>query len=624
MSSNPSIHSIVVQAIGGLPVEAKGYADVMWLDRPDLESKHFALIVQSTVWDRFLVSQKYSGGCDDTIERLSRSMIVLSVPLTIEFDAIPQSISLKTAHILTSRRRYWNASTFYYFILSHHEARIHPLVWMRIVAMLHEGGVFASVHQSNDGYLLSLRALILHILLPPSEALSPSCAAAGRRWAGPLELMSLQDTVKVYLQDTAHHYLLTMLSSYDIPSVPFPSASAKESSLHRISLAAGHFAVHTLASLSDKSFRQNDVIEESFGYLGGTIFRLHTSIYRYSHNREHLTNWLLKLSPFLERMTPSQLSNPGREEFLTAVLEVYHYYKMVNAITPDPSPDVLSRALPSLRAIFHICDLLILNHKVKWDMSRFYACTIMSRALTLGLEIVFHCFIQDEWISWMSGASAVCLKNDHVRGILNELLNNYVVGLSTISASVSDSTWHEFLEHLYEPRNLIFIVLFEIQASLQDTSPPIDYPNSLHEVVRLQPQHRSWAVCQEALNALVIWAKSPDRRIIPFPLQDIFDSPGYSDFRDVFRRIYEEDNKEASFGTVPLPRKQSLNDYRSELIQALESGLDIITTSIEERSDDTYGEGATDGIEQVLHAEDLDIPEIDSEQQMPGPSVQAS
>ncbi|KAF9036083.1 hypothetical protein BDZ89DRAFT_1061910 [Hymenopellis radicata] len=306
MSSNPSIHSIVVQAIGGLPVEAKEYADVMWLDRPDLKSKLVALIGQST-HDKKPSLRVYSGGCDDTLERLSRSIVVLSLPLKIEFNTIPQSISLATAEILTYQDLV--PSTFYNFILSHHKARIHPLVWMRIIAMLHRGGVFTSVHQSDDAYLLLLRALILRILLP--RALSSTRIAVGSSWAGPLELMSLQDTVEVYLQDTAHRYLLTILSSYDIPSVTPPSSSAKESSSHRIFLAAGHFAVHTLASLSDESLtfrhRNFDVIEESFGYLLGTVFRLHTGRYRDSPNIEYLTNWLLRLSPFLERMTPSQL-----------------------------------------------------------------------------------------------------------------------------------------------------------------------------------------------------------------------------------------------------------------------------------------------------------------------------
>ncbi|KAF9036084.1 hypothetical protein BDZ89DRAFT_1130225 [Hymenopellis radicata] len=279
----------------------------------------------------------------------------------------------------------------------------------------------------------------------------------------------------------------------------------------------------------------------------------------------------------------------------------------------------------------------------------------MSRALTLGVEIVFHCFIQDEWMPWMSSVGAVHLGNLHVWRNLSAPLRSYVTGLSTVSAS-ADSMRHEFLEHLYEPRNLILIVLSEILAGRQ--------PKLLYKAVRLHPQHHSWAVCQEALNALVVWAKSPNRRVIPFPLQDIFDSPlaGYSDFRDAFRRLYEEDVAATLSPSGMIVAKT----IHSKLIQALESGLHIIKTGTEERSDDaygegvhaedlnmpeidseqqmvgpsvqgaaiesvvlegsddTYGEGATDGIEQALHAEDLDIPEIDSEQQMPGPSVQGA
>ncbi|KAF8915678.1 hypothetical protein CPB85DRAFT_1432701 [Mucidula mucida] len=229
MSSNPSLHSVVLQAIGGLPGAVKEYAEGVWAGAHAMRVARRELIQESTIYSAEGVKECLHEA-EHTLERLCRSFIFLPR----KFDALGkiQSFSgddrLKAAIWIASIPTTVNQQDLGDFLSLSYHKQLHPFVWKELVKRAVDYGSF----HASDPKMSASYAHLITVILPAHSPVQTSTSSLR---------MTLRATINVHLPDIWNHLLnIPVLSPFishsSIPSSPY----------YRAILAAGKFAVHHL------------------------------------------------------------------------------------------------------------------------------------------------------------------------------------------------------------------------------------------------------------------------------------------------------------------------------------------------------------------------------------------
>ncbi|KAF9013621.1 hypothetical protein BDZ89DRAFT_1142552 [Hymenopellis radicata] len=321
LSSNPTVRSVVIQAIGGLPATAETHALAAWDGQEDIQVVRQELIRQFTVPDSFESNLRHRRlGYEDSLERVCRSWIFLprSSILAFRWTIVDSPLLNGLPHL---RAAIWlndvprvsesNVPGLLEFFLLHHAEKFHPLVWRNLVETAH-AEVAQNISRINNLHLNDSYAHLITLLLPSLWPPDPKPTEQLRH--GALQPRTLPDAARAYFRSSIYRDLSIILSpSYD-------GSPLSEKTCCGILVAAGEFALRRVAedgylqrledAQSKEEWRHLELLNLTLHYLASRVLfhssgdHIDTSISVYSRTMvnedEYAPGELLAVSNFFE------------------------------------------------------------------------------------------------------------------------------------------------------------------------------------------------------------------------------------------------------------------------------------------------------------------------------------
>ncbi|KAF9016194.1 hypothetical protein BDZ89DRAFT_1045934 [Hymenopellis radicata] len=226
LSSNPTVRSVVIQAIGGLPATAETHALAAWDGQEDIQ-----------------VCQTRSSRTLETAARVTKTL----------WNEVCES----------------NVPGLLEFFLLHHAEKFHPLVWRNLVETAHSE-VAQNIPRINNLHLNDSYAHLITLLLPSLWPPDPKPTEQLR-----LQTMTLPDAARAYFRSSIYRDLAIILSpSYD-------DSPLSEKACCGILVAAGEFALRRVAedgylqrveyARSRKEWRHLELLDLTLHYLANRV-----------------------------------------------------------------------------------------------------------------------------------------------------------------------------------------------------------------------------------------------------------------------------------------------------------------------------------------------------------------
>ncbi|SJL10362.1 uncharacterized protein ARMOST_13748 [Armillaria ostoyae] len=256
-SSNPTVHSIVIQSIGGLPLSAKDTVKKLFGEATDI-----CFAQSDLLWDSMQIqlhSSKPKPGMEPKVERLLR--FELFIPYWLHagrgrFYVDVADGDLELAATVQSndslqRSQYEPSNTptpaaFFEKVASSSESKLSPVVWLKLMRMAKDDGAFAPIDVGSlDPFPVDLCSRVLPWIMSPFKDTSPC--------------LYFENAAPAYFNDELTANLLNMLSAFDIltDKTSFPSTFKLALAfirylLHRVSLSS--FDVDIQRAILDARF----------------------------------------------------------------------------------------------------------------------------------------------------------------------------------------------------------------------------------------------------------------------------------------------------------------------------------------------------------------------------------
>ncbi|KAF9025272.1 hypothetical protein BDZ89DRAFT_1183564 [Hymenopellis radicata] len=515
MSSNPSLHSVVLQAIGGLPGAVKEYAEEVWEGAHAMRVARRELIQESTTLSDGGVRECLPEA-ENTLERLCRSFIFLPR----KFDAVGKIQSptgddrLKAAIWIARVPRTVDQQELRDFLSSSHHSGLHPFVWKELVKLAADYGTF----HPSDPKMSASYAHLITVFLPTYSPAQTSTSALR---------MTLRDTVNVHLPDIWNHLLNMPVLS------PFIShSSIPLSPYYRAILAAGKFAVHHLRvtgassslraqSLSNPNTEQDwhhlELLKFVLDFVFEQLFNSDTYAITQGKPQPYVFPGVIYdfLLSVVNRTTICDYSAPGPSscddalrkhlnDCLSNVLRIYAWFAKADQLF----------AFPSFRRVLQVPVHRLSDNAdfsdPSWSSGIFGSTfDIMSFALSRGVHEAYALFVDDNWIQvlaelevWATGFSAGRPMNESA-------IAAFISGLKYLQTERD-----VFVEYIHQPRNLVIAFISTFSDARQ-----------FAQLLKLCPRHASWRECGAIFRVVSDWnqncAHPEDER--SFPLNDFFD-----------------------------------------------------------------------------------------------------
>lgn len=252
ISSNPSVHSIVIQATGGLPVGCLAHADkVLWTSSSKFPETWVELIRQNT--DDGSSShdpRRCLVGRETALERICRSRVFKS--FTSPFDSLFSEANVHSVdedgirlHSVALKGRDPNLRMR--FISVHQNERLHPLVWGELMKDVEE---YLRLLARRRDDITAMDVQFIDALLACSWYFMPAkyqCCADhrqdGLQVVLPLTLREIVNSDPAVESQITDH-LLKMFSSFDCTPHPARPFGVR----YMVLIAAGRFALQHLSN----------------------------------------------------------------------------------------------------------------------------------------------------------------------------------------------------------------------------------------------------------------------------------------------------------------------------------------------------------------------------------------
>ncbi|KAF9031131.1 hypothetical protein BDZ89DRAFT_637228 [Hymenopellis radicata] len=522
MSSNPTVHSLVLQGISGLPAASRSYAETKWSGASNMQRQRYQL-VEEALSIRALPGQPW------VLERLCRSYLFL--PAAYD-DEEPEMIHSLHARAPSDDPRI-RAAIFVpaplinggspSFIASHWDVLMPHLVWDKVVQLvITESSRIGTSHtgSSSKKHDLEERGTFAHCL---SAVFLPAKTTTLYEQPGTvtIPMMTARQVVRVChpeIWDTLLH--MPLLAPYD--SVPIGSISLHQRTL----IAAGRFAlshiVHNRHNLHHFTAVHCQIVE---------LLTCAVRLASYPDFADCAQQELVVLDFFCTVITGihgvsfSPLLELQDQDYISecrSIIQTYYcnfsfkhdfHYPSLNCLLPT-----WSDSYPCIRlhgSALKSCDVF----SSRKEECLLMPMIIMDTALSHGHEEAYRIFRDDGWMGLIFTERIICCRRSPLR---NVVINGYIRGLYTLTP---DSNRREFCEYLYQPQQLVLAFMLIVASTwFESSTGPVgplnaldSYRDHIIKLAKICPTHPSWKECDTALKAILAWAHTPNQEISLFP-----------------------------------------------------------------------------------------------------------
>ncbi|KAF9025255.1 hypothetical protein BDZ89DRAFT_86668 [Hymenopellis radicata] len=560
VSSNPTVHSVVVQALGGLPDGVQHYTKEIWRNQDEMRRVRSSLFARSAA---MLGTTFYSSvdpksssltcmvGCESVCDRLNRSFLFL--PRKAEnspeqwYEVIDDGRDephLRASLWLTARSMLEGANEtrrdLRAFIASNRDVELHRLMWVHLVETAIGWEMLAPEYLDDSAECATVIDMCFHA----ARRKTPDYEYRNLLKDKPLtfeNVFNVQPTLKdiwragvqketdVFLQD----HLLKMLSSHDtLPSSFSPS--------YRLVLAVGKFGVSHVARyfsapwVDFDGWRHLHLVDCALNYLNDIIHDEYSG---------HGLDMYLEQQEFMESIFHFLISVIDT----TPVCDYKPLYWEITVIKDLLVHCLLQTvrlcglfmerfALPpaSLKRLLHVPAQHLSQDLGIWrlavsprDLNPATDRTlgVLCSRLADGDEIVYRAFVAGDWLKILSGSWVADMnKNRFALSWFCSVsqaftMHGYIHGLSSLPSEARA----EFVEYIHEPRNLVILFLMvatDQNVAMRFYGKDVTTPR-IHALMRVCPGHASWAECYATLKGVLEWSRNPDG--VQFPLEGFFE-----------------------------------------------------------------------------------------------------
>ncbi|KAK0470817.1 hypothetical protein IW261DRAFT_1672270 [Armillaria novae-zelandiae] len=488
-SSNHTVHAVVIQSIGGLPVSAMAAVKTVFG-----EATHIC-VAYNTLIDRCLQYTIFSWrplpGMESKMERLLR--FGLFIPYWFEW------------HDELNSRTYIKAAD-------------------EMILAQSNGGLQSNSHKRSN--LRTPTAFFHQIISPLSEALPPVIwlglmrAAKGDGTFNPIDIDSLHDfpvhlchvdpwARPIVRQEPSSPVLFEIAVQDNFPEEFVTNMLNVLSSFNKFGDKTSFPITLTLALASIRYLLHRISLQSSEDYLKYALVRVLT---RFAHNvafDELPDEQIAAFSDLMEyTVVHSSVFEPQSTWTHAQMILVGLYSAMVGA---SSSQRPRHNYWPALRLLV---EFLILQYDtppaslkyVSYDDTYFIffdgMCNILGFGLRHGVQTVYNVFLETQCLD--------VFRSHHLRPGLVRVINGYVAGLAAPHTLI-DSQRH--LDYLHEPENLFWACCvlttngwgnfrdFE-NGEIRQTQLQGDICRDIRALARLRPSDPSWDECRQKLRDL--------------------------------------------------------------------------------------------------------------------------
>ncbi|KAK0459338.1 uncharacterized protein EV420DRAFT_1642307 [Desarmillaria tabescens] len=448
-SSNPTVHSIVVQSIGGLPLSAKDTVKKVFGGR-----------------DRH-VQPKPRPGMEPKVERLLRFELFIPNWLhmgrnRLYVDIADGDLELAAAvqsndAVQKSQYKPFNTPTpaaFFEQVTCSSQMNLPPVVWLKLMQMAKDDGAFAPIDvDSLDSFPMDLCSRVVPCIMNTFKDASPC--------------FYFENAAPDYFNDESTANLLNMISAFDIltDKISFPST-------FKLMLAFVRYLLHRV-SLS--SFDVD--IQRA---ISATHFVLHNYVSKNLPDEQ-----IAALANLVEDVVHSPVFKPGSEW------------------TVDPQDNFWPALQPLVETMINQYDALYdADHLRRAPFDTM--CKILGFGLRHGVETVYDIFLDMRCLDVFGSHS--------LRPLLVTVINGYIAGLAALDTPIDVQRHLDYL-HKPENLFLVCCILitngWNACGELPDNvfSPPLrlseDICTDIGALASLRPSDPSWDQCRRKLRDLL-------------------------------------------------------------------------------------------------------------------------
>ncbi|KAK0438051.1 hypothetical protein EV421DRAFT_984489 [Armillaria borealis] len=484
VSSNPTVQSLVIQSVGGLPMASNEALFKLETNILPMRGVHRSLL------NSWLQPDEKHPDCDkpvlgmelkvERLLRFSRYYPRDIIPPDINSFKLAVAIQLNGDYGLQAEERSvaWpDPATFFRDIICHsRSSELPPLCWSHLVEVAGREGAFCPLDRDDDKHT---NLFPLHLCSAILCSLEASQKGLEHDFASPL-VLEFKDAL-AYFPGKIYDGVLSMI--YQFVRDP-PSGQSSLPQQLRVFAAAIEFLLHRLAL--PESDMSHTIIHYSLTsavkWIGGQIIS---------------STGATTVIPALEGiLTASVLQGKDLHDVESRWNDLCHstIFAYQDLITFAPSAC-------SLRGLQSMFDFVTINWGYEWFFSGGcdVSCSALADLLASRVPAAYAVFLGHRCLEFFGNhvfRSAVCIP----------VISEYVAGLSALSqgldGTMDGAMLQQHIDHLHEPRNLF------AACSILATRGVTDYHrdatrNDITALAQLRPQDAAWDECRRKLGDLI-------------------------------------------------------------------------------------------------------------------------
>ncbi|SJL04929.1 uncharacterized protein ARMOST_08300 [Armillaria ostoyae] len=477
-SSNPSVQSVVAQAVGGLPRASREIFELQ-PSIPRIRDVQGSLLRICLQEDEDHPSyHKPVRGMELKLERLLRFQpYYLRYITALDVDAIELTAAIQCNydhHWLVGRGpSVWHHPATFLKDVVHRSTKLPPLCWSRLVTLAKEVNAFGALDPDNDNntdmFPLDLCSAVL-------RSFGSSQSGLKQDFTSPLAL-EFSEAV-CYFPEKIYDNVLSMLPKFarSPPSVQSSLlkplrvfVAAVEFSIHRLSLPESDMS-HTTIRLSLRSALQCIKLQQTSSLRVAAVIPVLEDI---------LAAAIIQ--------HPRNIQSPWNQVCHDAVLA----YSRTFMISPSTC---------SVRGLRSVVDFMTID----WDQPRSHiyqsdvACWAMSSLLAARIPAAYDVFLDSQCLEFFGSHAFHTISSF-------EVLAEYVCGISELHGVMDAATVQQHVNQLHEPHNLFtacsILATYGVQTHTQART---EIRNAITALALLRQEEHvgTWNECRRKLHDL--------------------------------------------------------------------------------------------------------------------------
>ncbi|KAK0226641.1 hypothetical protein IW262DRAFT_1457879 [Armillaria fumosa] len=488
-SSNPAVHAIVIQSIGGLPLSARAAVKKVFGEAMHIRRAHIILLHGSTQYlrggslkplpgmeskvERLLRFELFIPHLDNDIENEAKSRLYVDaaddeeLTVAVQSNDMLQRSKCKPPDSPTS-------TAFFRQVTHSHPVMLSPVVWLGLMRTARDDGAFAPIDiDSLDVFPMRLCSYI-----SPYEPPMPE---------GTLSCVSFETAVQDYFPEEFTTNMLNMISVFDklADKTSFPPTFT-------FALAFVRYLLHQLSLSSSLDTDSQNIFVQAL-----------RNVWSYVYLKNLPDDQVVALSDLMEHIVIHSPVFKLEPEWTRPQMSLVEVYSAIVGASSSQRPGYSPRHnfWPALRPLV---EFLIHQYDAPSDGHWFVLtpfdtmCDILGFGLKHGVQTVYDVFLETRCLDVFGGHS--------LRPSLVRVINGYIAGLAAPHALIDS---HRHLDYLHEPENLFLVCCVLTTNGWKDFSEATisailpDRLSEIRTLASLRPLDPSWDQCRRKLRHLL-------------------------------------------------------------------------------------------------------------------------